>query len=207
MLNNVVLIVRMCNLHSRGPQLCMLLETRAWRPDLHFATCALQVTALKNLNLNIRKAKLGGKGQTFYITEADTSEKIVKSARLEEIRMTVLQSLAETFPVGALRTTMHGMHGCCGTCSACSACRKPVPEYFMVLCDGMCRRAHRPWAPPPGPPIRMPPSPWASVAAAWCRPSSMCLRRPTAQPLCCASPPGTGRQQACCSRHGSSLSQ
>jgi hypothetical protein len=66
-----------------------------------------QITALKNLNLNIRRAKLaapgGGKGggTTFFITEADTSEKIVKSARLEEIRMTVLNSLIATYPVRA----------------------------------------------------------------------------------------------------------
>uniref|UniRef100_A0A7S0WZM9 ACT domain-containing protein n=1 Tax=Chlamydomonas leiostraca TaxID=1034604 RepID=A0A7S0WZM9_9CHLO len=62
------------------------------------------ITALKNLNLNIRRAKLAGKAgssSTFFITEADTSEKIVKSARLEEIRMTVLNSLIETFPESA----------------------------------------------------------------------------------------------------------
>lgn len=62
------------------------------------------ITALKNLNLNIRRAKLTGKGvssSTFFITEADTSEKIVKSARLEEIRMTVLNSLVATFPESA----------------------------------------------------------------------------------------------------------
>lgn len=58
------------------------------------------ITALKNLNLNIRRAKLSQKGSsnTFFITEADTSEKIVKSARLEEIRMTVLNSLVATYP-------------------------------------------------------------------------------------------------------------
>ncbi|KAJ9518533.1 hypothetical protein QJQ45_018562 [Haematococcus lacustris] len=62
------------------------------------------ITALKNLNLNIRRAKLvsGKSGSTinaFYLTEADTSEKIVKSARLEEIRMTVLNLLVATYPV------------------------------------------------------------------------------------------------------------
>lgn len=63
------------------------------------------VTALKNLNLNIRRAKLSQKGSntvnTFFITEADTSEKIVKSVRLEEIRMTVLNSLIATYPESA----------------------------------------------------------------------------------------------------------
>jgi len=58
------------------------------------------ITALKNLGLNIRRAKLQQKTNatsqnTFYITEATTSEKIVKSARLEEIRMTVLNSLLD----------------------------------------------------------------------------------------------------------------
>lgn len=49
----------------------------------------LQITALKNLGLNIRRAKLGTTQEsTFYLTESSTSEKIVKSARLEEIRMT-----------------------------------------------------------------------------------------------------------------------
>lgn len=56
------------------------------------------VTALKNLGLNIRKAKLeqttgGMAANTFYITDSDTSEKIVRSARLEEIRMTILNAL------------------------------------------------------------------------------------------------------------------
>lgn len=36
----------------------------------------------------------------FYITEANTSEKVVKSARLEEIRITILNALVDTFPVG-----------------------------------------------------------------------------------------------------------
>jgi UTP:GlnB (protein PII) uridylyltransferase len=71
------------------------------------ACCCLQITALKNLGLNIRKAQISQKSNiqskqkqnTFYITEAQTSEKIIKSARLEEIRMTVLNSLTSKFPV------------------------------------------------------------------------------------------------------------
>lgn len=58
-----------------------------------------QITALKNLGLNIRGAKVNTAGTTFFITDADTSEKIVKSARLEDIRMTVLNSLVAKFPV------------------------------------------------------------------------------------------------------------
>lgn len=69
----------------------------------------MQVTALKNLGLNIRRAKLVKKAgveavvnvNVFYITDALTSEKIVKSARLEEIRLTVLSSLASTVSRGA----------------------------------------------------------------------------------------------------------
>lgn len=61
------------------------------------------ITALKNLNLNIRKAALstagtGAKASTFYITDADTSEKILKSARLEEIRMTIINNMLYFHP-------------------------------------------------------------------------------------------------------------
>uniref|UniRef100_A0A7R9VPS9 Uncharacterized protein n=1 Tax=Chlamydomonas euryale TaxID=1486919 RepID=A0A7R9VPS9_9CHLO len=58
-----------------------------------------QVSALRSLGLNIRKAKVAGDMNEFYITESVTSEKVIKSARLEEIRVTVMQSLKETFPV------------------------------------------------------------------------------------------------------------
>lgn len=62
------------------------------------------ITALKNLGLNIRRAKLASSVSStstinrFFITEAETSEKIVKSARLEEIRLTVINSLIELNP-------------------------------------------------------------------------------------------------------------
>lgn len=64
------------------------------------------IVALKNLGLNIRRAKIAQKSNNlvqnaFYITEASTSEKIVKSARLEEIRMTVLDSVTAKFPESA----------------------------------------------------------------------------------------------------------
>lgn len=56
------------------------------------------VAALKNLNLNVRRAKIGvnkdgSHRHKFYITDASTSEKIVKSRRLEEIRLTILNNL------------------------------------------------------------------------------------------------------------------
>lgn len=58
------------------------------------------ITALKNLGLNIRKAALkpGSKASTFYITDATTSEKILKSARLEEIRMTIINNMLYYHP-------------------------------------------------------------------------------------------------------------
>lgn len=64
----------------------------------------MQVAALKNLNLNIRRAKLksgdagGGGRHKFYITDARTSEKIVKSAKLEEIRLTILNNMLQFHP-------------------------------------------------------------------------------------------------------------
>lgn len=61
----------------------------------------LQVTSLKNLGLNIRKAALkqGSKASKLYITDANTSEKILKSSRLEEIRMTVINNMLFYHPV------------------------------------------------------------------------------------------------------------
>jgi UTP:GlnB (protein PII) uridylyltransferase len=66
------------------------------------------IQALKNLGLNIRRAKLEQTLNTFYITEASTSEKIVKSARLEEIRMTVLNSLESKLPAESFITGESG---------------------------------------------------------------------------------------------------
>jgi UTP:GlnB (protein PII) uridylyltransferase len=74
------------------------------------------MTALKNLGLDIRKAKVDvaaaaaaaagnngtgaprSKPSTFYITEQATSEKVLKSARLEEIRMTIIQNMLTYHP-------------------------------------------------------------------------------------------------------------
>lgn len=64
------------------------------------------VAALKNLGLNIRRAKLdqttsGRNKNTFYITDATTSEKVLKSARLEEIRMTIINMMLFYHPESA----------------------------------------------------------------------------------------------------------
>ena len=67
----------------------------------------LQVAALKTLKLNIRRAKIkkaedGTHVHKFYLTDANTSEKILKSARLEEIRLTILNNLLQV-PAMCLR--------------------------------------------------------------------------------------------------------
>lgn len=64
------------------------------------------IAALKNLGLNIRRAKIDQSAtqknrNTFYITDALTSEKILKSARLEEIRMTIISNMLQYHPESA----------------------------------------------------------------------------------------------------------
>lgn len=89
-------VVKICNTSDSfatvvtvqfGDQLGELLET---------------ITALKNMGLNIRRAKLDTSADqnvnTFYVTDAETSEKILRSARLEEVRMTIIYSLMSLFP-------------------------------------------------------------------------------------------------------------
>eukprot|EP00210_Caulerpa_lentillifera_P003782 g3613.t1 len=60
------------------------------------------MATLRNLGLNIIRAKFDSSDpdskNRFYVTDADTSEKILKSARLEEIRLTVLASLMRFHP-------------------------------------------------------------------------------------------------------------
>ena len=62
----------------------------------------LQIAALKAMKLNIRRAKVKTKGSTrvnkFFITDATTAEKIMKSARLEEIRLSILNNLIKFHP-------------------------------------------------------------------------------------------------------------
>ena len=65
----------------------------------------VQVRSLKNLQLNIRRAKIRpgdtGRRHKFYVTDAHSAEKITKSARLEEIRMSILQNLLYYHPESA----------------------------------------------------------------------------------------------------------
>ncbi|KAK9858032.1 hypothetical protein WJX84_012080 [Apatococcus fuscideae] len=66
------------------------------------------VAALRNLKLNISRAKLRQKKGSpniqrnrFYITDQRTSDKVTKSARLEEIRLTILNNLLQYHPDSA----------------------------------------------------------------------------------------------------------
>ena len=68
----------------------------------------VQVAALRNLKLNISRAKLRQKKGSpniqrnrFYITDQRTSDKVTKSARLEEIRLTILNNLLQYHPDSA----------------------------------------------------------------------------------------------------------
>lgn len=60
------------------------------------------IGALKNLGLNIKRAKIDSNDPSskhrFYITDGATSEKIVKSSRLEQIRFTILDNLTRYHP-------------------------------------------------------------------------------------------------------------
>lgn len=58
--------------------------------------------SLRNLGLNIRRAKVQA-GETgtvhkFFITDARTSEKVIKSVQLEEIRLTIINNMLEFHP-------------------------------------------------------------------------------------------------------------
>jgi hypothetical protein len=77
---------------------------------LTFLCCSLQITALKNLGLNIRKAALkpGSKASKLFVTDATTSEKILKSSRLEEIRMTIINNMLYYHPVSESRGQAEG---------------------------------------------------------------------------------------------------
>lgn len=73
----------------------------------------MQTNALKTLGLNIRRAKLRTKNgmaiNKFYITDARTSEKILKSARIEEIRLTILNCLMKFHPESTERLSTGNM--------------------------------------------------------------------------------------------------
>ena len=65
----------------------------------HPPTPRLQIASLKALGLNIRRAKLTEAGaHRFYVTDSRTSEKVIKSAKLEVIRLTILQNLLQFHP-------------------------------------------------------------------------------------------------------------
>ena len=56
---------------------------------------------MKNLNLNIVRAKFDldkSNKHKFYITDADSGEKVLSSARLEEIHQTILNMMMEYHP-------------------------------------------------------------------------------------------------------------
>ena len=60
-----------------------------------------QVAALKNLNLNIVRAKFTdtvSKKNRFYVTDKRTNEKILDPERMEEIRLTILRNMASYHP-------------------------------------------------------------------------------------------------------------
>lgn len=71
--------------------------------------------ALKSHNLNIRRAKIRTKNgmavHKFFITDARTSEKVVKSARIEEIRLEILNCLKEYHPESSAKLASGSMAG------------------------------------------------------------------------------------------------
>ena len=62
-----------------------------------------QIQSLKNLGLDITRADIGVEGRSagknrFFVTDAKTSDKIVLSERLEEIRATIIQNMLMYHP-------------------------------------------------------------------------------------------------------------
>lgn len=63
------------------------------------------VAALKNLGLNIQRAKLESQEATvinarnkFFVTDASKGEKVTSSEKLEEIRLTILNNMLDYHP-------------------------------------------------------------------------------------------------------------
>lgn len=60
------------------------------------------MAALKSMNLNVRRAKIKAKDgnikNKFFVTDSRTADKVMKSARLEEIRLSILQNLQYYHP-------------------------------------------------------------------------------------------------------------
>lgn len=75
-----------------------------WPMPCSFVLGGVQTAALKNLGLNIRRAKIKKTQDEkmvinkFYITDAVTSEKVLRSSRLEEIRATIFGNLLYYHP-------------------------------------------------------------------------------------------------------------
>ena len=59
--------------------------------------------SLRRLGLNINRAEVteGSPANTFYITDASTSEKIIKSDMIEQIRMTIITNMLKYHPEAA----------------------------------------------------------------------------------------------------------
>jgi hypothetical protein len=59
--------------------------------------------ALKNLGLNICRAEVSADDNPnkFYVTDANTSEKVVKSEQIEQIRTVIIQNMIKYHPEAA----------------------------------------------------------------------------------------------------------
>lgn len=88
-------------------QQCCMIMFECHCTLIHSINCKavpLQTAALKNLGLNIRRAKIKKTQDDklvinkFYITDAVTSEKVLRSSRLEEIRATIFSNLLYYHP-------------------------------------------------------------------------------------------------------------
>ena len=103
----------------------------------------LQIAALKALKLNIRRAKVKTKGSTrvnkFFITDATTAEKIMKSARLEEIRLSILNNLIKYHPESGAELGW----GTAAPQDDTNDILHPLgPHKMCVLCPMLCTSVH-----------------------------------------------------------------
>lgn len=110
----------------------------------------MQIAALRNLKLNISRAKLrqkaGKQRNRFYITDKRTSDKVVKSARLEEIRLTILQNLLKYHPESVDELAWGGKISKPETRNNLEplgpAHRFSVPHSYASLCDPSLNQHH-----------------------------------------------------------------
>lgn len=59
----------------------------------------MQIQALKNMGLNISRARLSEDSKNkFFITKADSAEKVTKSAELEDIRQCIMHNMVDFHP-------------------------------------------------------------------------------------------------------------